>query len=103
MKLERWLTLVGMKQTELARMVGCSPATINRHLRHGRVLDPEVVVRIYFITTGAVRPDDFYNLDTMPPEIAEILKSAKAAKLRLSARRVVSESLAKLPEQASHE
>lgn len=103
MKLDRWLKLVGMKQTELARMVGCSAATINRHVRHGRVLDPEVVVRVYFITTGAVRPDDFYNLDTMPPEIAEILASAKAARLRMSARRVVSDSVAKLPERTAHE
>lgn len=103
MHLSQWLKIVGIKQTELGRMVGCSAATINRHIRHGRVLDPEVVVRIYFVTSGAVRPDDFYNLDTMPPDIEGILKSAKAAKLRKSARCILSASLERIAEKVSHE
>jgi len=84
MKLGQWLKLVGMKQTELSELVGCSVSTINRHIKHGRVLDPEVVVRVYYITMGAVRPDDFYDLDNVPPEIKMLIEPAK----RLICRRV---------------
>lgn len=84
MKLGQWLKLVGMKQTELSELVGCSVSTINRHIKHGRVLDPEVVVRVYYITMGAVRPDDFYDLDNVPPEVKTLIEPAK----RLICRRV---------------
>ena len=73
MKLKHWLKLVGLKQSELAEMVGCSVSTINRNIRLGRVLDPDVVVRIYFITMGAVRPDDYYDLDYIPPDVRALL------------------------------
>ena len=88
MKLDRWLKLTGISQTELSAMVGCSVSTINRHIKHGRVLDPEVIVRIFFVTMGAVRPDDFYDLDNMPPEIAALMNSAKAHKIRAASRQV---------------
>jgi len=77
MKLGQWLKLVGMKQTELSELVGCSVSTVNRHIKHGRILDPEVVVRVYFITMGAVRPDDFYDLDNVPPEVKALAEPAK--------------------------
>jgi DNA-binding transcriptional regulator YdaS (Cro superfamily) len=101
MKLKRWLKLVGMKQTELAKLVGCSVATINRHIKHGRILDPEVVVRVYFITTGAVRPDDFYDLENIPPEIDALLNSAQAGKLRAPARQIISLPKPDMPSDAS--
>jgi len=97
MKLKQWLQLVGMKQTALSKLAGCSVATINRHIKHGRILDPEVVVKIYFITMGAVRPDDFYNLENIPPEIDAMLKTAEAAKLRLPARQIIPNPVSNTP------
>jgi hypothetical protein len=88
MKLHQWLELTGMTQTELSGLVGYSVSTINRHLKHGRVLDPKVIVRIFFITMGAVRPDDFYDLETMPPDIAQLMKSAKSRALRKANQRI---------------
>ena len=88
MKLHQWLELTGMTQTELSGLVGYSVSTINRHLKHGRVLDPKVIVRIFFITMGAVRPDDFYDLETMPPDITQLMKSAKSRALRKANQRI---------------
>jgi transcriptional regulator with XRE-family HTH domain len=88
MKLHRWLELTGMTQAELAALVGCSKSTINRHLKHGRVLDPKVIVRVFFIAMGAVRPDDFYDLENMPPDIAQIMKSPKSRELRKANKRI---------------
>jgi hypothetical protein len=82
MKLHHWLKLVGMKQSELAQMVGCSVSTINRHIKHGRILDPDVVVRIYFITMGAVRPDDYYDLENVPPDVQALLDPRFALRKR---------------------
>ena len=82
MKLHRWLELTGMTQAELSALVGSYASTINRHLKHGRVLDPKVIVRIFFITMGAVRPDDFYDLENVPPDIVQYMKSGKSRGLR---------------------
>lgn len=75
MKLHQWLTLRKMSQTELARLANTSISTINRHLKHGRVLDPKVIVRIFFITLGAVRPNDFYDLENCPADLQHFLLS----------------------------
>lgn len=70
-----------MSQTELARLAKISIPTINRHLKQGRVLSPKIVVRIFFISLGAVRPDDFYDLETCPPDLRPYLISQKAMHL----------------------
>lgn len=72
MKLHQWLKLnQEMTQTKLAGLAGCSISMINRHLLHGRVLPHEVIRRIYFITHGSVRPDDFYSLEICPDDLRE--------------------------------
>lgn len=73
MKLQQWLKIKKMSQTELAALAKTSVSTINRHLKHGRVLDPKVIIRIFFITLGAVRPDDFYDLETCPADLEAYL------------------------------
>ena len=83
-----------MTQTELSVLVGYSVSTINRHLKHGRVLDPKVIVRIFFITMGAVRPDDFYDLENVPQDIAHLMKSAKSRELRKANKRIAPLALA---------
>ena len=69
--------MTGMKQNELAKLVGCSKSTINRVIVHKRILDPNVITRIYFITLGAVRPDDYYDLETVPADIQTLYDSGK--------------------------
>lgn len=73
-----------MKQTELAELAGCSIPTINRHLVHGRVLKQELVVRIYYITFGAVRPDDYYDLENVPADIKALMNPNHPLRKRLS-------------------
>lgn len=73
MKLQQWLKLKNMSQTELARLAKTSVSTISRHIKHGRVLDPKVIIRIFFITLGAVHPDDFYNLENCPADLEPYL------------------------------
>lgn len=79
MKLHQWLKFKKMTQTELAGLAKTSVSTINRHLKHGRVLDPKVIIRIFFITLGAVRPDDFYDLETCPADLEPYLIGQKKA------------------------
>jgi len=87
MKLHQWMTLTDINQTQLADLVGCSIASVSRHLNKGSLLDAQTVIRIFFITMGAVRPDDFYDLYTMPPEIEQLMKSKKARKLKVMHRK----------------
>lgn len=82
MKLHLWMKLTKMSQTELAVLARTSVSTINRHLKHGRVLDPKVVTRIYFITFGAVRPDDFYDLTTAPADLEQLMTGLKSHQLQ---------------------
>lgn len=89
MKLHEWMDVNHVTQTDLAGLVGCSVSTINRHIKHGRVLDPKLIRLIYFITLTAVRPDDFYDLESKPPEIAQLMRSAKARELHRAAKRSV--------------
>ena len=86
MKLKQWLHMTGMSQTELAELAGCSVSTVNRHIIHGRVLEHELIVRIYFITFGAVRPDDYYDLENVPPEVKALIDPAHPLRKRLCAR-----------------
>lgn len=49
---------------------------------------PDVVIRIFFITSGAVSPNDFYDLETMPPDIEALLdpQNPRHKKLRAELR-----------------
>ncbi len=100
MKLDQWLELTGMTQTELSALVGYSVATINRHLKHGRVLDPKVIVRIFFITMGAVRPDDFYDLETVPADINQFIEGVKSRDHRRTIKRIAALALDELKERS---
>ena len=70
MKLHHWLKLnPDMTQTKLASMAGCSIAMINRNVLYGRDLPAEVKRRVFFITLGSVRPDDFHDLTLCPADL----------------------------------
>lgn len=73
MKLKDWLTLSRTSQTDLACKVGTNVSTINRVLKGGKIPTHDIVVRIYFVTLGAVQPNDFYDLASIPPEMGPVL------------------------------
>jgi len=77
MKLQAWLEQTGTTQKELARLINRSPSAINRYIRCGRVPDDGIVVLIYYATNGAVQPNDWYDLDTITPEIEDLLNRLK--------------------------
>jgi len=73
MKLKEWLTLSGTSQTDLARAVAAPVSSINRILKGQKIPTHDLAVRIYFVTHGAVQPNDFYDLREAPPEIRPAL------------------------------
>ncbi|MDE3016365.1 MAG: hypothetical protein KGI29_05520 [Pseudomonadota bacterium] len=77
MKLQEWIALTGIKQNQLARLLGISDQRTTRILKHGLIPHPEEMTSIYWITFGAVRPDDFYELTGVPAEIRHLLEPSK--------------------------
>ena len=73
MKLHAWMKISGMKQARLARLAGISNQRVTRILRHGLIPHPDEMVSFYWITLGAVRPEDFYDLGTCPADLKVIL------------------------------
>ena len=73
MKLKDWLTLSGTSQTDFARAVASPISTINRMLKGQKIPTHDLAVRIYFVTNGAVQPNDFYDLSVVPPEVRPAL------------------------------
>ena len=73
MKLKEWLTLSGTSQTDFARAVASPISTINRMLKGQKIPTHDLAVRIYFVTHGAVQPNDFYDLSVVPPEVRPVL------------------------------
>lgn len=73
MKLKEWLTLSGTSQTDFARTVAAPVSSINRILKGQKIPTHDLAVRIYFVTHGAVQPNDFYDLSEAPPEVRSAL------------------------------
>lgn len=64
MRLAEWRIEQGLTQAELADRLGCDQSYISLI---ERATDPQIprrqwMLKIYRLTHGAVRPDDFYNL-----------------------------------------
>jgi hypothetical protein len=47
---------------------------MTRILKHGQLPQPEEMVKIYWISFGAVRPDDFYDIASVPAELRYLLE-----------------------------
>lgn len=73
MKLKEWLILRGLSQSDFARMVTAPVSSINRILKGQKIPMHDLAVRIYFVTHGAVQPNDYYNLTEVPPEVRPAL------------------------------
>ena len=74
MKMQEWLKITGMKQGQLAQLAGITNARMTRILKYGMIPHHDEMVKFYWITLGAVRPDDYYDLDTVPAELKPLLK-----------------------------
>ena len=83
MKLQHWISIKRISQTLVARLGGTSASSINRHILHGRTLDHEVMRRMYFLSQGAVQPNDFFDLENCPPDLQEIFYGPKARKRKV--------------------
>lgn len=60
MKLETYLSDVGIKPTAFAAAIGVAPSTITRILRGERSPSLDLVMRIHAATEGKVRAEDWY-------------------------------------------
>lgn len=65
MKLDDYLRQNNLTEQAFADLIGTSQATVNRY-RNGRIPEPEAMERIVKATTGAVQPNDFYQLSPIP-------------------------------------
>lgn len=63
MKLKKWRKSADITLTQLAADVGVSDITIGRYERGERIPRPKIMARIVRLTDGAVRPDDFYDIE----------------------------------------
>lgn len=74
MKLQQWIQLTGIKKTALARLMGISNQRMTRILKHGSIPHYDEMVRFYWISFGAVRPDDWYDLANVPADLKFLLE-----------------------------
>jgi len=67
-RFDAWRRAERLTYAQLGRRYGVDLQTVYRHClppgaRHHRVPRPALMVRIYEVTGGAVRPDHFYALE----------------------------------------
>ena len=74
MKLQEWINLTGIKKAQLAKMLGVSSQQLTRILKYGQPPRPDEMVKLYWISFGAVRPDDFYDIASVPVELQYLLE-----------------------------
>lgn len=70
-KLKAWCQEHHINYSELGRRIGAkSPETVRRYAE-GRVPASKAIGRIYLATGGAVTPNDFYDLPSLPATDAQ--------------------------------
>ena len=74
MKPQQWIQRTGAKKTVLAQLMGISNQRMTRILKHGLPPRPEEVVKFYWISLGAVRPQDWYDLAKVPADLQHHLE-----------------------------
>jgi DNA-binding transcriptional regulator YdaS (Cro superfamily) len=70
MKLEPWLRMTHLNNSEFARLVQVKPDAVRKWLTSEKVPSPKNVLAIFRVTKGQVRPDDLYNLPKIRHEDA---------------------------------
>jgi transcriptional regulator with XRE-family HTH domain len=61
MKLDQYLTELGLTEAEFARLTGLYQSTIHR-LKRGQIPGPATMARIAEVTGGKVSANDFYGI-----------------------------------------
>lgn len=74
MKPHQWIQLTGIKKSAMARLMGISNQRMTRILKHGLIPHHDEMVKFYWISFGAVRPEDWYDLGNVPAEIKHLLE-----------------------------
>src|ERR1700722_12281814 len=74
MKLHEWITLTGTKQQALAKAIGMPYQRLSACVRGESIPHHDEVVKIYWITLGAVRPEDWYEIGAVPKKLQRILQ-----------------------------
>lgn len=62
MKLADWRRSNGMTQQHLADALDCILTTVARYEAGRRIPEPDIMRKIFVLTSGAVQPNDFYAL-----------------------------------------
>jgi hypothetical protein len=74
MKLHEWIKITGIQKSQLAELLGVPNKRISAFLSHRTIPRPDEMVKLYWITFGAVRPADFYDLTVVPADLQYLLK-----------------------------
>jgi hypothetical protein len=82
MKLRAWIELTGTKQQALAKAIGMPYQRLSACVRGESIPHHDEVVKIYWITLGAVRPEDWYEIGAVPKELQSMLQPSKKRKKR---------------------
>lgn len=62
MKLKSWLETRHMSLSTFAKIIGVSRSQVYKYIYCGAIPKPEVMVKIFKVTEGAVTPNDFYGV-----------------------------------------
>ena len=72
MKLKSYLKETGTSRADFASSIGVSEAAIARYVLGRRTPRGEEMVKIIAATSGAVMPNDFFDVPSAPAENAEV-------------------------------
>ena len=64
MRLEIWMQLENVTASELATKLNVPQSYVHRYVYENAIPRRQVMKRLYMLTLGAVRADDFYELDS---------------------------------------
>ena len=67
MKLKEYIDKHRLSYTIVGKSIGVSTEAVRRYVRGERIPQPDVMPRIVNYTSGAVTPNDFYNLSNQTP------------------------------------
>ena len=73
MRLDEYISNIGLTQAAFAREINESPQTIGRYVKGVRIPEEDAMKKIFFATNGKVTANDFYNL----PSIKKPLKKPR--------------------------
>ena len=64
-KLAQWRRSEDMTQEALANELGCTTVTVARYEAGVRLPGPATMIELFVLSSGAVQPNDFYDLPAL--------------------------------------